>query len=174
MERKKYLLPFFLVGFIFAQDDLDLDAMWDNTVWNEIEDIADEDIQEVDNITAVAGVRGAEAEDEADKKTSDKSTVAAAKAADKEEVDNYKGPIKRAGVDVQAHNSTAEVEDSGAGGLAGAGKQDGDGQDVQDGQVHGDIGLADATLSTNENKTQVSGVNQFLKRIRHLEKQSQK
>ena len=66
MERIKYLLPFFLVGFIFAQDDdLDLDAMWDNTVWNEIEDIADEDIQEVDNITAVAGVRGAEAEDEA-------------------------------------------------------------------------------------------------------------
>ena len=42
-----------------------MDAMWDNTVWNEIEDIADEEIQEVDNITAVAGVRGAEAEDEA-------------------------------------------------------------------------------------------------------------
>ena len=44
---------------------LDLDAMWDNTIWNEIVDIADEEIQEVDNITAVAGVRGAEAEDEA-------------------------------------------------------------------------------------------------------------
>ena len=42
-----------------------MDAMWDNTIWNEIEDIADEEIQEVDNITAVAGVRGAEAEDEA-------------------------------------------------------------------------------------------------------------
>ena len=53
-------------GFTWAQDDdLDMDAMWDNTVWNEIEDIADEEIQEVDNITAVAGVRGAEAEDEA-------------------------------------------------------------------------------------------------------------
>ena len=39
--------------------------MWDNTIWNEIEDIADEEIQEVDNITATAGVRGAEAEDEA-------------------------------------------------------------------------------------------------------------
>ena len=38
--------------------------MWDNTIWNEIEDIADEEIQEVDNITATAGVRGAEAEDE--------------------------------------------------------------------------------------------------------------
>ena len=44
---------------------LDLDSMWDNTIWNEIVDIADEEIQEVDNITAVAGVRGAEAEDEA-------------------------------------------------------------------------------------------------------------
>ena len=53
-------------GFTWAQDDdLDMDAMWDNTIWNEIEDIADEEIQEVDNITAVAGVRGAEAEDEA-------------------------------------------------------------------------------------------------------------
>ena len=51
----------------YSQDevDLDLDAMWDNTIWNEIEDIADEEIQEVDNVTAVAGVRGAEAEDEA-------------------------------------------------------------------------------------------------------------
>jgi hypothetical protein len=51
----------------FSQDevDLDFDAMWDNTIWNEIEDIADEEIQEVDNITATAGVRGAEAEDEA-------------------------------------------------------------------------------------------------------------
>jgi hypothetical protein len=44
---------------------LDFDAMWDNTIWNEIVDIADEEIQEVDNITAAAGVRGAEAEDEA-------------------------------------------------------------------------------------------------------------
>ena len=51
-------------SFVFSQDD-DMDAMWDNTIWNEIEDIADEDVQEVDNITAVAGVRGAEAEDEA-------------------------------------------------------------------------------------------------------------
>ena len=50
---------------IFAQDeDLDLDAMWDNTVWNEIEDVADAGY-EVEKVTAVAGVRGAEAEDEA-------------------------------------------------------------------------------------------------------------
>lgn len=50
---------------IFAQDEeLDLDAMWDNTVWNEIEDVADAGY-EVEKVTAVAGVRGAEAEDEA-------------------------------------------------------------------------------------------------------------
>ena len=66
MLRNLLLIPF-MFALIWAQDEdeVDLDAMWDNTVWNEIEDIADEDIQEVDNITAVAGVRGAEAEDEA-------------------------------------------------------------------------------------------------------------
>ena len=65
--RKLFIISVLLsFGFTWAQDDdLDMDAMWDNTVWNEIEDIADEEIQEVDNITAVAGVRGAEAEDEA-------------------------------------------------------------------------------------------------------------
>ena len=46
-------------------DDLDLDAMWENTVWNEIEDIAESESYETEYITAVAGVRGAEAEDEA-------------------------------------------------------------------------------------------------------------
>ena len=45
--------------------DFDLDAMWENTVWNEIEDIADTEVYETEQITAVAGVRGAEAEDEA-------------------------------------------------------------------------------------------------------------
>ena len=63
----KQLLTIYIMlcfSFVFSQDD-DMDAMWDNTIWNEIEDIADEDVQEVDNITAVAGVRGAEAEDEA-------------------------------------------------------------------------------------------------------------
>jgi len=46
-------------------DDLDLDAMWENTVWEEIVDIAESEAYEVETITAVAGVRGAEAEDEA-------------------------------------------------------------------------------------------------------------
>ena len=45
--------------------ELDMDVMWDNTVWNEITDIGEEYIGEVEQITAVAGVRGAEAEDEA-------------------------------------------------------------------------------------------------------------
>ena len=44
--------------------ELDLDAMWENTVWNEIEDVVDRGY-EVEKVTAVAGVRGAEAEDEA-------------------------------------------------------------------------------------------------------------
>tara|TARA_B100000131_G_scaffold311027_1_gene343345 strand:- start:47 stop:361 length:315 start_codon:yes stop_codon:yes gene_type:complete len=44
--------------------NLDLDAMWENTVWLEIEDVVDV-YYEVEKVTAVAGVRGAEAEDEA-------------------------------------------------------------------------------------------------------------
>ena len=44
--------------------ELDLDAMWENTVWEEIEDVVDA-YYEVEKVTAVAGVRGAEAEDEA-------------------------------------------------------------------------------------------------------------
>ena len=63
------LLPI-LSAFLFSQDEdstdfeLDLDAMWENTVWIEIENVVDAGY-EVEKITAVAGVRGAEAEDEA-------------------------------------------------------------------------------------------------------------
>ena len=61
-------LPLLLVSVILGQDstdiELDLDAMWENTVWEEIQDVVDE-AYEVEKITAVAGVRGAEAEDEA-------------------------------------------------------------------------------------------------------------
>ena len=62
----KYLVSLILISSLYGQDDddLDLDAMWDNTVWNEIEEVTTKEY-EVDNITAVAGVRGAEAEDEA-------------------------------------------------------------------------------------------------------------
>jgi len=38
--------------------------MWENTVWEEIEDVVNMEF-EVEKVTAVAGVRGAEAEDEA-------------------------------------------------------------------------------------------------------------
>ena len=44
--------------------DIDLDALWETTIWEEIEEI-NEIEGEVEQITAVAGVRGAEAEDEA-------------------------------------------------------------------------------------------------------------
>lgn len=44
--------------------ELDLDAMWENTVWEEIQDVTDVGY-EVEKVTPVAGVRGAEAEDEA-------------------------------------------------------------------------------------------------------------
>tara|TARA_R100001126_G_C4872984_1_gene174228 strand:+ start:24 stop:425 length:402 start_codon:yes stop_codon:yes gene_type:complete len=44
--------------------NLDLDALWEEAVWEEIEDVVDV-YYEVEKVTAVAGVRGAEAEDEA-------------------------------------------------------------------------------------------------------------
>ena len=44
--------------------DIDLDNLWDTTVWEEIEEI-NEIEGEVEQVVSVAGVRGAEAEDEA-------------------------------------------------------------------------------------------------------------
>ena len=66
MKKTKILFAMLSIGLssLMGQDELDLDAMWDNTVWNEIEDVADAGY-EVEKVTAVAGVRGAEAEDEA-------------------------------------------------------------------------------------------------------------
>tara|TARA_B100000927_G_C16469584_1_gene471020 strand:- start:767 stop:1141 length:375 start_codon:yes stop_codon:yes gene_type:complete len=60
------------LGVILGQDEdidldtvnLDLDALWENTVWEEIQDVTDV-YYEVEQVTPVAGVRGAEAEDEA-------------------------------------------------------------------------------------------------------------
>ena len=64
----RLLLLTILSTFLFSQDstdfELDLDAMWENTVWEEIQDVVSVGY-EVEKITAVAGVRGAEAEDEA-------------------------------------------------------------------------------------------------------------
>ena len=55
------------IQFSYSQDslELDLDSMWDQVVWEEITEVMETEEFEVDNITAVAGVRGAEAEDEA-------------------------------------------------------------------------------------------------------------
>ena len=66
MKNINYITTLLLLSTpVLSQDEeLDLDAMWDNTVWNEIEDVADAGY-EVEKVTAVAGVRGAEAEDEA-------------------------------------------------------------------------------------------------------------
>jgi len=52
-----------------ANMDLDaefnMDDMWAQAVWEEITEIMDTEVYETEQITAVAGVRGAEAEDEA-------------------------------------------------------------------------------------------------------------
>ena len=56
-----------LLNLSFSQDtteELDLDAMWENTVWEEIKEVTIKDY-EIEKVTTVAGVRGAEAEDEA-------------------------------------------------------------------------------------------------------------
>ena len=44
--------------------DLDLNTIWDDVKWVEIVDMPETIVYEVDNITAVAGVRGKESEDE--------------------------------------------------------------------------------------------------------------
>ena len=64
--KKLFIISVLLsLGFTWAQDDdLDMDAMWESTIWEEIEEVTTEEY-EVEKITAVAGVRGAEAEDEA-------------------------------------------------------------------------------------------------------------
>ena len=68
----KNLLYIFLSSILLSQESesvddtlaLDLDTIWEEAVWEEIEDVIDV-YYEVEKITAVAGVRGAEAEDEA-------------------------------------------------------------------------------------------------------------
>jgi len=45
--------------------EFDMEAMWEQAVWEEITEIQEDVTYETEYITAVAGVRGAEAEDEA-------------------------------------------------------------------------------------------------------------
>ena len=71
LNYQKFLFFTILLSSIILSQEpedtlaLDLDIMWEEVIWEEITEIGREEIQEVDNITAVAGVRGAEAEDEA-------------------------------------------------------------------------------------------------------------
>ena len=53
--------------FGYSQDslDIDLDDIWDQAIWEEITEVGETEVFEVEYITAVAGVRGTEAEDEA-------------------------------------------------------------------------------------------------------------
>jgi len=64
---KQSLIYITLITGLISQDgieELDLDAMWENTIWEEIKNVETLEF-EVEKVTAVAGVRGAEAEDEA-------------------------------------------------------------------------------------------------------------
>ena len=67
LSYQKLLLSLLVSSFLLGgadTTDIDLDALWESTVWEEIEEI-NEIEGEVEQITSVAGVRGAEAEDEA-------------------------------------------------------------------------------------------------------------
>jgi len=57
------LISSFLLGGADSTD-IDLDAIWETTIWEEIDEITEVE-GEVEQVIAVAGVRGAEAEDEA-------------------------------------------------------------------------------------------------------------
>ena len=45
--------------------EFDMEDMWAQAEWEEITEVMETEVYEVENVTAVAGVRGAEAEDEA-------------------------------------------------------------------------------------------------------------
>ena len=66
LNSQKFLLCILLLSSIVLsqepEDSLALD--WNDVDWIEMIDIAETEVHEVDNITATAGVRGAEAEDE--------------------------------------------------------------------------------------------------------------
>ena len=66
MKNRLIISSIVILSLCWSQDDedLDLDALWDNTVWEEIEEISEVE-GDVEQVITVAGVRGAEAEDEA-------------------------------------------------------------------------------------------------------------
>ena len=69
LSWQKLLFSLLISNFLLGDADttavdFDLDALWETTVWEEIEEI-NEIEGEVEQVVSVAGVRGAEAEDEA-------------------------------------------------------------------------------------------------------------
>ena len=67
LSWQKILLSILFSNFLLGDadtTDIDFDALWETTVWEEIEEI-NEIEGEVEQVISVAGVRGAESEDEA-------------------------------------------------------------------------------------------------------------
>jgi len=67
LNYQKLLFSLLISSFLLGgadTTDIDLDALWETTIWEEIEEI-NEIEGEVEQVIAVAGVRGTEAEDEA-------------------------------------------------------------------------------------------------------------
>ena len=65
LSCQKILLSLLFSSFLIGDTtDINLDDHWDTTVWEEIEEINEVE-GEVEQVVSVAGVRGAEAEDEA-------------------------------------------------------------------------------------------------------------
>ena len=67
LSYQKILFSLLISNFLLGDadsTDIDLDALWETTIWEEIEEI-NEIEGEVEQVVSVAGVRGAEAEDEA-------------------------------------------------------------------------------------------------------------
>ena len=67
LSYQKILFSLLISNFLLGDadsTDIDLDALWETTVWEEIEEINEVE-GEVEQVVSVAGVRGAEAEDEA-------------------------------------------------------------------------------------------------------------
>ena len=67
LSYQKLLLSLLVSSFLLGDadtTDIDLDALWESTVWEEIDEIVEIE-GEVEQVVSVAGVRGAEAEDEA-------------------------------------------------------------------------------------------------------------
>ena len=67
LSWQKILLSIIFSNFLLGDadtTDIDLDAIWESTVWEEIDEIVEVE-GEVEQVVSVAGVRGSEAEDEA-------------------------------------------------------------------------------------------------------------